>query len=73
MEHGSSPSPPRPPTHFEEYQRGYEDGYRKGLAPTPPDALREAYLAGVRRGTSDGMEGYPMVADDWIAALKETK
>jgi hypothetical protein len=32
------------------------------------DRLREAFLAGVRRGSSDGMEGYPMVADDWLAA-----
>lgn len=29
-------------------------------------ALREAFLAGVRRGASDGTEGYPMVADDYL-------
>jgi len=34
--------------------------------------LREAYLAGVRRGASDGLEHYPEVADTWLAAFAAT-
>ena len=38
------------------------------LQPTAPaEGLREAFLAGVRRGASDGMEAYPEVADDYLA------
>jgi hypothetical protein len=34
----------------------------------PLDEIREAFLAGVRRGVSDGMEAYPEVADDYLTA-----
>jgi hypothetical protein len=43
----------------------------RALAPAlDMEAIRDAFLAGVRRGASDGMEGYPMVADDYLAALR---